>query len=138
MRGVANDATWDMANSCATIKVAIRYIICSEPQGSCHAETDGAGEKTPGARLDHRPADHGAAGSIGAALVLAHCLGIARRAADLTRAARRLRRCLADDPADPARRFAGSEPGRARAGERLSPDAARPRAVRYLHAAASL
>src|SRR6185437_13172301 len=125
MRGVADDAIRDMASSCATIKVAQRYIICSKPQGTCHAETDGAREKTPGARLDHRPADHGAAGSIGAALVLAHRLGTARRAADLTRIARRLRRRLADHSADQARRFAGGEPGRTRAGERLSPDAAR-------------
>src|SRR6185437_4054597 len=130
--------TNDMANSCATINVAKRYIICSDAQGACHAETDRAREKTPGARFQHRAADHGAAGLAGAALEPAHCLGIARRAADLTRAARRLRRRLADDSANPARRFARSEPGRARAGERLSPDVARPRAVRHLYAAASL
>src|SRR6185437_1571765 len=130
--------TNDMANSCATINVAKRYIICSDAQGACHAETDRAREKTPGARFQHRAADHGAAGLAGAALEPAHCLGIARRAANLARAARRLRRRLADDSANPAGRVARSRPGRTRARERLSPDGAGPGIVRHFHAAASL
>src|SRR5580692_6797649 len=115
-----------MTNSRATINVAIRYIICSITQGALYAETDRHHEKTPGARLDHRPADHGAAGFAGAALELAHRLGTARRAADFARAAYRLRRRFADHPANPARRVARGSPRRTHAGKRLSPDGAGP------------
>src|ERR1700721_2900387 len=80
----------DMTNSRATICVAIRYIIRSTlANGNFDAEKDTSREKTHRARLENRPPDHGAARPAGPALVLAHPVGTARRAADLARAARR-------------------------------------------------
>ena len=125
----------DMANSCATINVAARYIFCSNrKRAGCQT---GRPRKNARCAARHRPPDHGAARSAGPALVSCDCLGAARRAADLARAARGLRRRLADGAAGAAGRIARG--GLCRAGPRAAITSRRwARIDRYLPAAASV
>src|ERR1700748_3001393 len=82
-----------MTGSCATINVALRYIICSNLQEDCDADCQN--DTAPGTRLDLGPADHGAAGFAGRAMVPEDHLGASGGAADFTCLAHRLRRRLA-------------------------------------------
>src|ERR1700690_1556619 len=109
-----------MACSCATLSVAPCYIIRSRPQAAGYGNPDAETafslqeeakedpQATPRARLANRPADHGAARPVGAALELANIVGIARSIADLAGATHRLRRSLADRAAGPPVGAAGS------------------------------
>src|ERR1700742_3661980 len=120
----------DMANSCATISVAPCYIFRSKPQGATNAETRLGHDKTPRARLAHRPAGDGAAGFAGPALDLAHRLGAARGPrADLARATHGVRRSLADRAERAAEGIARGGVRRVRRGRRLHAHAARQGAV---------
>src|SRR5471032_2714386 len=107
----------DMTNSCATINVAVRYIICSKTQEGCDGET--GIEKTQRARLEIGPPDHGAARPAGPSLDVADSVGTARKHPHLARAARSLRRCVADRAAGAAGRAAAGRLCRAGACERL-------------------
>src|ERR1700688_2986484 len=100
----------DMSNSRATIIVARCYIIRSAPQGMTDAETAGNREKSSRARFQDRPADHGAAGPARPALVVADPVGAARRAPDLARAPRGLRRGIPHGAAGAPVGAAGSRP----------------------------
>src|SRR5450432_4257943 len=116
----------DMADSSATISVALCYVIHSRTaMRGIDAKTRVWCEKSRGPRLALGPAHHGAARPVGPALELADPVGAAHAAADVARAAHRLRRGLAHRVAGAAVRVARGglrRPGRSR---RLQPDAAR-------------
>src|SRR3982074_3211068 len=112
----------DMAGSRATINVAQRYIICSDPQGSSDAEADCSPEKTRRARLQNGPADHGAARPLGPALDVADPVATARAAAAVARAPRGLRRSVTHGASGAIVGTAASGPRRTQARERLWPD----------------
>src|SRR5581483_761919 len=80
----------DMADSCATISVALCYTFRSDLQGAGNAEERFSHDETRGSRLAHRAAGDGAAGLAGPALDAAHRQGAAPGGLHRSRRGRRL------------------------------------------------
>src|SRR5581483_1419689 len=116
----------DMADSCATISVALCYTFRSDLQGAGNAEERFSHDETRGSRLAHRAAGDGAAGLAGPALDAAHRLGAAPGPQpDLARAAIRVRRGLTDGAERAVEGAARGGLHRSRRGRRLCAHAAR-------------